>query len=155
MLHFNIPVTFSGMILDAPSCILKEAESSRAGTFFPKGFSERGVCEEMMTDPGFACLSAALRGTRKGEVDPQTVALYQDALIPKLEQGRRQLGKIVVPATLMSGVNPMVKSAELLFDRLQNVLELVEDYLHDDCGESLDEAISLLDVLQEQFGKVF
>ena len=41
------------------------------------------------------------------------------------------------------------------FDRLQNVLEHVEDFLHDECGESLDKAISLLDVLQEQFGRVF
>ena len=89
VLHFNISVTFSGMILNALSSILKEAESSRAGTFFPMGFSERGVCEEMMTEPGFACLSAALRGTRKGEVDLQTVAWYQDALIPKLEQSRK------------------------------------------------------------------
>lgn len=155
VLHFNISVTFSGMILNALSSILKEAESSRAGTFFPMGFSERGVCEEMMTEPGFACLSAALRGTRKGEVDLQTVAWYQDALIPKLEQSRKQLGKIVVPASLTAGVSPTVRSAELLFDRLQNVLEHVEDFLHDECGESLDKAISLLDVLQEQFGRVF
>lgn len=142
------------MIPNSPSAILKAAESLRAGTFL-KEFSERGVCEKMMTDPGFACLSAALRGTRNGEVTAETVALYQDALIPRLEQSRRQLGKIVVPATVVAGVNPMFKNAELLFDKLQNVVELVEDYLHDGCGEARDQAISLLDVLQEQFGKVF
>jgi hypothetical protein len=111
----------------------------------------------MLTEetPGFACFSEALKATRTGETDQETVVWYQDALGPRLAQTRQRLGKLVVPSTVVTRVNPTLKNAEILCDRLQRVLDLVEDYLHDGCGDSLDEAISVLDVLHNKFGQVF
>ena len=105
--------------------------------------------------PGFSCYSDALKATRSGETDRATVIWYQDALAPRLEQTRRRLGKLVLPSTVEKSVSPTLRNADLLCDRLQNVLDLVENYLHDGCPDSLEEAISVLDVLQDKFGQVF
>lgn len=103
--------------------------------------------------PGFVCLTEVLKAKRVGEADKATVAWYQKALLPRLAETRVRLGKLVVPAAVVE--NPILRNAEILCDKLQGVLDLVDGYLHNDHPELLDEAISVLDVLHEQVGQVF
>jgi hypothetical protein len=145
---------------------------SNSATIISRGAGEKTVWrdsrlsgkanEEAMTDreinqptPDFSTLSTALRGALKGRVQPSTLAAYQDVLVPRLEDSRSQLRRVEVPSSVLSRVLPMIRNTEALFDQLGLILELVDEYLDYGTGESLEEAISLLDGVQDRLVKVF
>lgn len=100
--------------------------------------------------PGFASFAQALR-VALDEGDNQVVQEYQDVLIERLEDSKARLEDLHIPNSVESAVSPVVKTAEALFDKLGTVLDLVDEYLYDGSGDALEEAVSLLDLVQSQF----
>lgn len=100
----------------------------------------------------FASFSITLRGVLTGSVDSRTLEKYQDSLIPQLEDNRKRLKSMPIPASARSVLSPVLAKTEALYEKLATALDLVEDFLHDGTRECLEEAISLLDVVGDQIG---
>lgn len=127
----------------------------------PSSITERVSLRDVLNErqataednPNFAHFSSTLRGVLNGAVDFQTLEVYQDALIPKLETSRRELQSLTVPPSAQSLLGPLLAKTEAFYETLATALDLVEDFLHDGTRECLEEAISLLDVVGDQMGR--
>lgn len=102
--------------------------------------------------PNFASFSTTLRGVLTGSVDSRTLERYQDTLVPQLEDNRKRLKSMPIPASARTVLRPVLAKTEALYEKLAAALDLVEDFLHDGTRECLEEAISLLDVVGDQIG---
>lgn len=100
--------------------------------------------------PGFVTLAQALRSALTGGSDRSQVAQYQQALGDSLSSAQEKLHTLVVPTPVTNCVSPIVRNAEILMDKLTTVLDLVDEYLCEGSGDSLKEAVSLLDLVQVQ-----
>ena len=103
---------------------------------------------------GFGAFGSILREAREGRLDLVALARYQDTLIPRLEKARRRVEDVELPPSLELRLGPLLKSSLDALDGLYSVLELVERYLEKECGLALNQAISLLDTIEPQFGRL-
>ena len=103
------------------------------------------------TEPGFAQFSVTLREAMAGRLSADEVAEHLDNLELSLELARDRLSALEIPKRIANSLLPARQKAELLLEKLGLVVDLVDDYLQDGGGEALDEALSILDIVQGQF----
>jgi len=100
---------------------------------------------------GFSSLAETLGAALKGDLAPSALEVYQDTLCDRLDEAKAQLSGFSVPSSASQAVEPLLQRTRGFFHRLEEVLDLIEDYLCSGCAEALEEAISLLDLAQDQF----
>ncbi len=106
---------------------------------------------------GFVHLGDVLRATLAGQIDSKTLSGLQDRLWDRLETAQKQLEGLSARSWAASKASHshLLESTEALMEELGTVLELIDEFLDFGSQNSVSEAISVLDVIQEQFGQVF
>jgi len=102
---------------------------------------------------GFDGLLSALRDSLLGQVDPQQVDLYREALYERLDRSRAEVDNMVIPEAARKSVAPVLEQTKVCFERMEDILELVGDYLYEDSGEALSEAMTLFEVVKRQLSR--
>ena len=104
---------------------------------------------------GFAQFAVTLRSVLTGSVEPSEVVEPMVRLDQSLEEAREKLHRMAVPARVMACISPARKNAETLLSKLTQVLDLVDDFLYEGSRDALEEALSILDLLQGQVQPVY
>lgn len=103
---------------------------------------------------GFAHLGDILRSYLSGSMDQDTLASLLDSLWDRLETAQKSLEDLSARSWAGSKAVKVRENTETLLDELGAVLELIEEHLETCSQSSVEEAISALEVVRGQFGRV-